>query len=95
MPAPGQTIVIWGDRDRLPETKQKVVPKHFVFLAKIAAFCAIVAGIYWGPPYLTCRELKDRGLFYYGTTVSSCMKERIEQRSNPFEAIGKHILPVL
>lgn len=95
MPAPGQTIVIWGDRDRLPETKQRLVPRPLAVLAKFAALGAVMAGIYWGPPYLTCRELKERGMFYYGTSVSSCMQERIAARTNPFEAITKYVLPVL
>lgn len=90
-----QTIIIWGERPTLPEQKPPLASGRFVFFAKTAAFLAVMAGIYWGPPYMTCRHMKERGLFYYGTTISSCVQERIDSRSNPFEAITKHILPVL
>ena len=90
-----QTIIIWGERARLPDAKPSHIPDRLVFVAKIAALAVLLAGLYWGPAYVTCRQLKDRGLFYYGTTMSGCIQERIAARTNPFEEITKHILPVL
>ena len=92
----GTTInIIWGDRERLPDVKPRNMPGALAFALKALATIAFIGAISWGPSYYSCRQMKERGMFYYGTTISSCMSEKIEARNAYFETLGRKLIPAL
>ena len=92
----GTTInIIWGDRDRLPDVKRRNMPGALAFALKALATIAFIGAINWGPSYYSCRQMKDRGMFYYGTTISSCMSEKMDARNAYFETLGRKLIPAL
>ena len=92
----GTTVnIFWGDRDRLPDLKPRRISGRLAFALKALAMVAFVGAIHWGPSYYSCRQMKDRGMFYYGTTISSCMGEKIDARNAYFETLGRKLIPAL
>lgn len=71
------------------------LPEGLIRGAKIVALCAVAVALYYGPPYYTCQQLKERGMFYSGTTVSSCVQEWLDARTDPFEALTTRLRTVL
>lgn len=74
-------IIIYGQRDRLPDPKPRIVSGKLFFAIKMLSLAAFGIGFYYGPAYVTCRNMKERGLFYYETTMASCMKHQKENGS--------------
>ncbi len=71
------------------------LPEGLIRGAKIVALGAVAVALYYGPPYYTCRQLKERGMFYSGTTVSSCVQEWLDARTDPFEALTTRLRTAL
>lgn len=64
-----------------PKTKPEGLPKGLVFGLEGMAVVAVIAAVVLGPAYYTCQRMKDEGLFYYGTTIRSCMRERVVEKT--------------
>ena len=65
------------------------------FLVELVAVIALAFGIFYGQPYVECRRMKDRGDFWYGDTIKSCMNQRIAQRNEAIEAAGARVVALL
>lgn len=84
-------LFIYGQRDRLPDPQPRLLPDRIGFWVRGAGLIALIVGVYYGPPYVTCRQMKERGMFYYGTTISTCMKERMEERNATLDALARKL----
>ncbi|HEY8565467.1 MAG TPA: hypothetical protein VIL65_08210 [Beijerinckiaceae bacterium] len=65
------------------------------FLLELAAVIVLALGIFYGQPYAECRRMKERGEFWYGDTIKSCMKERIARRNEAIEGAGARVVAML
>lgn len=92
---PPQTIIIYGERDRLPDQKVRLLPGPLALAAKVVGVLALGAAYYYGPSYVACRQMKERGMFYYGTTIETCMRERMAERVDPLGALARKLIPAL
>lgn len=69
-----------------PPARPEGLPKGLVLGLEAAAVLAVVAAVVLGPAFYTCQHMKNEGLFYYGTTVRSCMRERVVERTASVES---------
>jgi hypothetical protein len=67
------------------KAKPEGLPKGLVIGLEAAAVLVVIAGVVLGPAFYTCQRMRDEGLFYYGTTVRSCMRERVIERTSSAE----------
>ena len=57
--------------------KPEGLPRGLVIVMEICVALGIIAAVVLGPAYYTCQRMKDGGLFFYGTTIRSCMWDRV------------------
>lgn len=88
-------VLVYGQRDRLPEQLSPTVPHRWRFWAKIVGAIALAAGLHYLPPYVTCRNMKERGMFYFGTTIKICMVQQMEGRRDTIDAFTRRLFTSL
>lgn len=45
----------------------------------------LLVALVYGPPYYKCSQMKRDGMFYYGTTVRSCVRDNVSARYDKAE----------
>lgn len=66
-------------------------PRWLVLGVEIGAVLTILVAAVYGPPLYTCRQMRDQGLLYYGTSVDSCVRERVSAR---YEAAEDYVVRI-
>lgn len=77
-----------------PQAKPEGLPKGLVYGLEAMAVLALIALVVLGPAFYTCQRMKDEGLFFYGTTIRSCMRDRVSERSASAETYLRNLTGV-
>lgn len=65
--------------------ERRGVPAAAVAVAQVAGFAVLLVAAVYGVPYYECSQMKKQGLFYAGTTVRSCVRDKVSARYDAAE----------
>ncbi len=68
-----------------PAARAEGLPKGLLIAGEMAIVAGVIAAGVFGPAYYTCNRMKDEGLFFYGTTVRSCVWDRVGEKASSAE----------
>jgi hypothetical protein len=72
--------------------RDELFPRWMVLGAEVAAVLMLLAAAIYGPPLHACRQMSEQGQFFYGTTVGSCVRERVSTRYEAVEAYVQRVV---
>lgn len=81
-----------GRKGAEPDARSEGLPKGLVIAGEIAIVAGMIAVGVFGPAYYTCHRMKDEGLFFYGTTVRSCVWDRVGEKAASAEGFVRDLV---
>ena len=84
-PPRARTFAVLDARDISRNSKESW-PRGLVFVLELLALACLLAAIVYGPAYYSCSQMKQRGMFYYGTTVGTCVRDRVSAQHDQLDA---------
>lgn len=93
-PTPRPVLPIAGTSRRraAPERGHRDPPGAWAMAAKSVGLVLLAGALVYGPPYHTCKRMKEHGMLYYGTTVQTCLREKVSSKYQAADAFLEGVL---